>query len=28
LMNIYDVVPGASIALPVSATGCTLTYPA
>jgi len=28
LMHIYDVVPGASIALPVSATGCSLTYPA
>jgi branched-chain amino acid transport system substrate-binding protein len=28
LMNIFGVVPGASIALPASATGCTITYPA
>jgi branched-chain amino acid transport system substrate-binding protein len=27
LMNIYQYVPGASIALPPSATGCTITYP-
>jgi branched-chain amino acid transport system substrate-binding protein len=27
LMHIYDVIPGASLALPVSATGCSLTYP-
>ncbi len=28
LMNIFGVVPGASIALPASSTGCTITYPA
>jgi hypothetical protein len=28
LMNIFGVVPGASIALPPSATGCSITYPA
>jgi len=28
LMQIYGVVPGASLALPESATGCSLTYPA
>jgi branched-chain amino acid transport system substrate-binding protein len=28
LMNIFGVVPGASIAQPASATGCTITYPA
>jgi branched-chain amino acid transport system substrate-binding protein len=28
LMNIFGVVPGASIALPASATGCTISYPA
>jgi branched-chain amino acid transport system substrate-binding protein len=28
LMKIYDYVPGASIALPASQTGCSITYPA
>jgi len=28
LMHIYDVIPGATLALPESATGCSLTYPA
>jgi len=26
-MNIFGVIPGATLALPASGTGCTITYP-